>query len=99
MSAGTPLARSAVHPLEHKLTVDPARVFVLGHSIGARSAPRGAAAEASVADLVGRMSRSASTAQTTTRFPGADPSTPAEYKSAQHVDPAVVADIAAWLTR
>ena len=31
-------------------------------------------------------------------FPGAGPSTPAEYGRAQHVDPAVVADIANWLT-
>ena len=31
-------------------------------------------------------------------FPGAGPSTPAEYEEAQHIDPAVVADIAAWLT-
>jgi uncharacterized protein len=31
-------------------------------------------------------------------FPGEGPSTPAEYEPAQHVDPAVVADIAAWLT-
>jgi dienelactone hydrolase len=30
-------------------------------------------------------------------FPGAGPSTPAEYDPAQHVDPAVVADIATWL--
>ncbi|HEX9069229.1 MAG TPA: hypothetical protein VF807_10705, partial [Ktedonobacterales bacterium] len=30
-------------------------------------------------------------------FPGAGPSTPAEYDPAQHVDPAVVADIAKWL--
>ncbi len=30
-------------------------------------------------------------------FPGSGPSTPAEYEPAQHVDPAVVADIAAWL--
>ena len=30
-------------------------------------------------------------------FPGAGPSTPAEYEPAQHVDPAVVADIAKWL--
>jgi len=30
-------------------------------------------------------------------FPGEGPSTPAEYQSPQHVDPAVVADIAAWL--
>ena len=31
-------------------------------------------------------------------FPGAGVSTPAEYTRAQHIDPAVVADIAAWLT-
>jgi dienelactone hydrolase len=31
-------------------------------------------------------------------FPGTGPSTPAEYESPQHVDPAVVAAIAAWLT-
>ncbi|MGW4644715.1 alpha/beta hydrolase family protein [Sphaerisporangium sp. NPDC004334] len=30
-------------------------------------------------------------------FPGTGPSTPAGYQRAQHVDPAVVADIAAWL--
>lgn len=32
-------------------------------------------------------------------FPGSGPSTPAEYDPAQHVDPAVVADIATWLVR
>ncbi|MER5622371.1 alpha/beta fold hydrolase [Streptosporangium sp. NPDC002544] len=31
-------------------------------------------------------------------FPGAGPSTPAEYEPPQHVDPAVVADIVKWLT-
>jgi len=31
-------------------------------------------------------------------FPGTGPSTPAKYEPAQHVDPAVVADIARWLT-
>src|SRR6266542_4361904 len=31
-------------------------------------------------------------------FPGTGTSTPAEYEPAQHVDPAVVADIANWLT-
>lgn len=30
-------------------------------------------------------------------FPGAGPSTPAEYEPTQHVDPAVVADITRWL--
>ncbi|BDX30982.1 hypothetical protein TUM20985_15290 [Mycobacterium antarcticum] len=32
-------------------------------------------------------------------FPGAGPSTPAEYEPAQHVDEAVVADIAVWFAR
>jgi dienelactone hydrolase len=32
-------------------------------------------------------------------FPGSGPSSPAEYEPAQHVDPAVVADIAAWLSQ
>ena len=31
-------------------------------------------------------------------FPGSGPSSPAEYEPVQHVDPAVVADVAAWLT-
>ncbi|MFF2009453.1 alpha/beta hydrolase family protein [Streptomyces sp. NPDC058195] len=31
-------------------------------------------------------------------FPGAGPSTPDEYEPAQHMNPAVVADIADWLT-
>ena len=31
-------------------------------------------------------------------FPGAGPSAPAEYEPAQHMDPAVVGDIAGWLT-
>jgi dienelactone hydrolase len=31
-------------------------------------------------------------------FPGSGPSSPAGYEPAQHVDPAVVADVAAWLT-
>jgi dienelactone hydrolase len=30
-------------------------------------------------------------------FPGSGPSTPAEYEPAQHVDPAVVGDIAEWI--
>ena len=29
--------------------------------------------------------------------PGSGPSSPTEYEPAQHMDPAVVADIAAWL--
>ena len=32
-------------------------------------------------------------------FPGTGPSAPAEYEPAQHVDPAVVADLAGWLAR
>ena len=31
-------------------------------------------------------------------FPGSAPSSPAEYEPAQHMDPAVVADVAQWLT-
>jgi hypothetical protein len=31
-------------------------------------------------------------------FPGTGPSAPAESEPAQHVDPAVIADIASWLT-
>jgi dienelactone hydrolase len=31
-------------------------------------------------------------------LPGTGPSTPADYETAQHMDPEVVADIAAWLT-
>jgi hypothetical protein len=31
-------------------------------------------------------------------FPGEGPSTPAGYQPPQHVDPAVIADVAAWLT-
>src|SRR5664279_6324185 len=31
-------------------------------------------------------------------FPGSGPSTPAEYQPAQHLDPAVVTDIADWIT-
>ena len=31
-------------------------------------------------------------------FPGTGPSVPAEYEPAQHMDPAVVTDIASWLT-
>ena len=30
-------------------------------------------------------------------FPGSGPSSPAEYEPAQHMDPAVVADVASWL--
>jgi len=31
-------------------------------------------------------------------FPGSGRSTPADYEAAQHVDEAVVADIAEWIT-
>lgn len=205
-----PHAVAAVHLLQRQPTVDPARVFVLGHSMGGKVAPRVAAAEASVAGLVIlagdaqpmqyaaiRVARYLATlnpgpatenaVEAITRqaamvdspdlspstpaselpfglsgsywldlrgydpvsaaaalnkpmlilqggrdyqvtvaedlsgwkagvghrsdvtirvydadnhlfFPGAGPSTPAEYEEAQHIDPAVVADIAAWLT-
>lgn len=32
-------------------------------------------------------------------FPGKGPSTPADYQAPQHIDPAVIKDIAAWLNR
>ncbi len=32
-------------------------------------------------------------------FPGTGPSAPAEYEPPQHMDPAVVADVADWLAR
>lgn len=204
-----PHAVAAVHLLQHQPMVDPARVFVLGHSMGGKVAPRVAAAESSVAGLVIlagdtqpmqhaaiRVARylaalnpspsADATVETLTRqaavvespdlspatpasalpfgfsgaywldlqsydpvstaaaldkpmlilqggrdyqvtveddlsrwkaglggrpevtirvydadnhlfFPGVGPSTPAEYEPAQHIDPAVVADIAAWL--
>jgi len=47
-----PHAVAAVRVLQHQPGVDPARVFVLGHSAGGKAAPRVAAAEASVAGLV-----------------------------------------------
>lgn len=47
-----PHAIAAVHLLQQQRNVDPARVFVLGHSGGGKATPRVAAAEASVAGLV-----------------------------------------------
>jgi len=47
-----PHAAAAVHLLQGQPGVDPARVFVLGHSMGGKAAPRVAAAEPSVAGLV-----------------------------------------------
>ncbi|KOX18002.1 hypothetical protein ADK67_37255 [Saccharothrix sp. NRRL B-16348] len=47
-----PHAVAAVRALRHQPTVDPARVFVLGHSMGGKVAPRVATAEPSVAGLV-----------------------------------------------
>jgi dienelactone hydrolase len=47
-----PYAVAAVHLLQRQPAVDPARIFVLGHSMGGKVAPRVAAAEASVAGLV-----------------------------------------------
>ncbi|HEU5348082.1 MAG TPA: alpha/beta fold hydrolase, partial [Ktedonobacterales bacterium] len=47
-----PHAVAAVHLLQHQPAVDPARVFVLGHSMGGKVAPRVAATEPSVAGLV-----------------------------------------------
>ncbi|GII31890.1 hypothetical protein Pmi06nite_53320 [Planotetraspora mira] len=47
-----PHAVAAVRLLQDQSSVDPARVFVLGHSMGGKVAPRVASAEASVAGLV-----------------------------------------------
>ncbi|MER7442998.1 alpha/beta hydrolase family protein [Micromonospora avicenniae] len=47
-----PHAVAAVRLLQRQPSVDPARVFVLGHSMGGKAAPRVAAAESSVAGLV-----------------------------------------------
>ncbi|RAG85696.1 hypothetical protein DN069_10650 [Streptacidiphilus pinicola] len=47
-----PHAVAAVHTLQAAAGVDPARVFVLGHSAGGKVAPRVAAAEPAVAGLV-----------------------------------------------
>lgn len=47
-----PYAVDAVHLLQGQKQVDPARVFVIGHSMGGKVAPRVAAAEPSIAGLV-----------------------------------------------
>jgi uncharacterized protein len=47
-----PHALDAVRLLQQQPGVDPARVFVLGHSMGGSAAPRVAAAEASVAGML-----------------------------------------------
>lgn len=47
-----PSAVAAVHLLQQQPTVDSARVFVLGHSMGGKVAPRVATAEPSIAGLV-----------------------------------------------
>ena len=47
-----PYAVAAVHLLKLQPTVDPARVFVLGHSMGGKVVPRVATAEPSIAGLV-----------------------------------------------
>lgn len=114
--------------------MDAERVFVLGHSMGGKVAPRVAAALATVVeqaaaaaaldrpmlilqggrdyqvtvedDLARWQEALAGRPDVTIRvhaadnhlfFPGDGPSTPAEYDPPEHVDPAVVADIAEWL--
>jgi hypothetical protein len=47
-----PYALAAVRLLRQQSTVDPTRVFVVGHSMGGRVAPRVAAADATIAGLV-----------------------------------------------
>jgi uncharacterized protein len=47
-----PSALAAIGLLAHEPTVDPARIFLLGHSLGGTVAPRIAAADPSVAGLI-----------------------------------------------
>jgi uncharacterized protein len=47
-----PHAVAAVHLLQRQPSVDPTRIFILGHSMGGKVAPRVALAEPSVAGLV-----------------------------------------------
>lgn len=47
-----PYAVAAIHLLRLQPTMDPAQVFILGHSMGGKVAPRVAAAEPSIAGLV-----------------------------------------------
>jgi uncharacterized protein len=47
-----PHAMAAIHLLQQQPTVDATRIFILGHSMGGKVAPRVAAAEASVAGLI-----------------------------------------------
>jgi uncharacterized protein len=47
-----PYAVAAIHLLQQQPTVDGAQVFILGHSMGGKVAPRVAAAEPSIAGLV-----------------------------------------------
>ena len=47
-----PHAAAAIRILQHLPTVDPAKVFILGHSMGGKVAPRVASAETSIAGLV-----------------------------------------------
>jgi len=47
-----PHAVAGIHMLQNHAAVDPARVFVLGHSMGGKVAPRVGAAEPSIAGLV-----------------------------------------------
>ena len=47
-----PHALAAIDQLRQQVGVDPERVFVLGHSMGGRVAPRVAAADASVAGMI-----------------------------------------------
>lgn len=101
-----PHAVAAVRLLQQQPGVDAARVYVVGHSGGGRAAPRVATVEGSVAGLVCLAADAAQRPDVTIRvydaddhlfFRGEGPSTPVAYESPQHVDPAVVADIAEWM--
>lgn len=96
-----PHAVAAVRLLRGHYAVDPSRVFLLGHGAGGPVAPRVAAAEP-VAGLVvlagdGRPKWIDSAGLTPDTSIEVGPSTPDGHALPQHVDPAVVGEIAEWL--
>jgi uncharacterized protein len=82
-----PHAVAAIHLLQSQPTVDPARIFVLGHSMGGKVAPRVAAAEASVAGLVSLAGDAQPMQQATIRV--------GRYMASMNPDPALAAALEA----
>jgi dienelactone hydrolase len=85
-----PHALAAVRLLQQQPTVDPARVFVLGHSMGGKVAPRIASAEPSIAGLVMLAGDTQPMQQSAVRV--------ARYLASLNSDPAMEASVEA-LTR